>query len=159
MVTTKEYYEKNKQHIKAYQAEYRARNREKWLEKNRLWRKAHPDKMREYIAKYSATAKGKYTKLKLRARQGNIPMDIQMAEFTEWYERQELKCYYCGRGVSVAVGQKKFDGLSIDRKDNSMGYFLGNMVFSCNRCNMAKGSWFTEREMLEIAQRYFHYGR
>jgi len=155
MVTTKAYYEQNKEKIKAYQAEYRAKNREAWLKKNKLWREAHPDKMKEYMAKYSATAKGKFTKLKLRARAGNIPLSMLSAEFIDWFERQDLKCYYCSRVISVAVGQKKLDGYSIDRKDNNKGYSLENIALCCNRCNMAKGSWFTEEQMLEIAQKYF----
>ena len=159
MVTTPEYYEKNKEHIKAYQAAYRAKNREKWLEKNRLWREANPEKMKSYIAKYEASSKGKFTKLRLRARAANTPIDIKVDEFIEWYEHQELKCYYCGTELSSAIGQKKLDGLSIDRKDNSKGYTLENIVFCCNRCNMAKGSWFTEKEMLEIAQKYFNCGK
>ena len=159
MVTTKEYYEEHKEHIKAYQAAYRAKNREKWLEKNRLWREANPEKMKLYMAKYEASSKGKFTKLRERARAANTPMPIKMEEFIEWYERQELKCYYCDTELSIAIGQKKLDGLSIDRKNNNEGYTLENMVFSCNRCNMAKGSWFTEKQMLEIAQRYFHCGR
>ncbi len=155
MVTTKKYYEENKEGIKAYQREYRARNLEKWRMKNKLWREANPEKMRLYMAKYSATPKGRLTKLRLRAKLAHIPIDIKLGEFTKWGEHQEPNCYYCGRELCVAPGQKKLDGLSIDRKDNNKGYTLSNVVLSCNRCNMAKGSWFTEKEMLEIAQRYF----
>ena len=155
MVTTKEYYERNKEKIKAYRVGYRARNPGKERMKNKLWREANPEKTKLYMAKYSATPKGRLTKLRLRAKYGNIPIDIELREFTKWYECQELKCHYCYIQTSTAPGQKKLDGLSIDRKDNGKGYTLDNIVFCCNRCNMAKGSWFTEKEMLEIAEKYF----
>lgn len=43
---------------------------------------------------------------------------------------------------------------SIDRKDNNKGYIMGNITLACKRCNIIKGKWFTEQEMLEIADRY-----
>lgn len=148
--------EKQRERNRVYQREYRARNPEGWHRKNKLWRDANPEKMKAYMAKYAATAKGRFTKLKLRARAGNIPLVIKMNEFVEWWdESRGSSCYYCGRDISTASGQKKLDGLSIDRKDNRQGYALDNIVISCNRCNLAKGSWFTEEEMLEIADRYF----
>ena len=41
------------------------------------------------------------------------------------------------------------------RKYNRLPYTLDNITFACRRCNNIKGSWFTEKQMLEIANRYF----
>lgn len=155
MVTTKTYYENNKEAIKAYQRDYRARNPEMWQLKNKLWREANPEKGRVYMARYCASPKGKLTKLKLRARKISIGFDIKLKDFTKWIESQKNICYYCGIELWDGLGQKKLNGLSIDRKDNTQGYFIENIVLCCNRCNMAKGSWFTEKQMLEIANKYF----
>ena len=157
MVTTKSYYERNKEAIRAYQARYRATST-KWRMCNKLWNEANPEKQKSYRAKYNASVKGKFTKLKLRAKAANIPIDIKMDDFIEWCKRPELKCFYCGRGISFAPQQKRLDNLSIDRRDNNKGYALENIVLSCNRCNLIKGSWFTEGQMLEIAHKYFTSG-
>ena len=159
MVTTKSYYKNNKEAIRAYQKKYREEHPEKWHNKNKLWREANPEKAKAYMIKYNTSPRGRFTKLKLRAKVANIPVDIKVNEFIEWIGKQESSCYYCKAEMAMGSGQKKMDGYSIDRKDNNLGYSLDNIVLSCNRCNMAKGSWFTEEQMLEIAHKYFQYGR
>ena len=42
--------------------------------------------------------------------------------------------------------------LTIDRKDNDRGYTIDNIVLSCNRCNMIKGNFFNEQDMLKIGK-------
>ena len=154
MVTTKEYYEKNREGILAYQAKYRAAHPEKWRNKNKRWRDANPERMKLYMATYNGSPRGKLTKLRLRAKRGNIPFDIELADYLGWLKQQTDKCHYCGNKLNTNQGHKMLDGDSIDRKDNKKGYFIGNIVLCCNRCNMIKGSWFTEQEMLEIASKY-----
>ena len=44
--------------------------------------------------------------------------------------------------------------LSIDRKDNSLGYEKGNLALACMICNKIKSDFFSEKEMLEIAKKY-----
>lgn len=158
MVTTKKYYQENKGEILAYQKRYRQENPDKWREKNKRWQDANPDKAREYRDKYSRSPKGTHARLKGRAKHDNIVFDMDRDEFVSWWAEQELNCHYCGRSLDVSNGQKKLNGYSIDRKDNGKGYTLDNIVLCCNRCNMAKGSWFTEEQMLEIAHKYFNMG-
>lgn len=39
---------------------------------------------------------------------------------------------------------------NLDRKDNSRGYDIDNVVVCCGRCNYAKGSHFTHDEWKKI---------
>ena len=58
------------------------------------------------------------------------------------------KCHYCWtplRWAEYAVG-KNGAAYQLDRKDNSQGYVLHNLVTCCWRCNQAKGSRFTYEE-------------
>ena len=153
MVTTKEDYRKNKESILAYQKEYR-KNSDVWRKANKHWIANNPEKMKLYRAKYFRSPKGKLTKLKLRAKRANIPFNIKLPEYIEWVAKQNRLCHYCGNELNVNEGHKMLDGDSIDRKDNNKGYFIDNIVLSCNKCNMIKGSWFTEGQMLEIAKKY-----
>ena len=155
MAYAKEYYEMHKEDIRGYQRQYRA-NSKGWRESNERWKQSHPEQMKAYMVKYNYSVKGKYTKLNLRAKAAGISVDIKQGEFIEWYGQQKLLCHYCNAALNTGQGQKKMDGYSIDRMDNSKGYELDNITLCCNRCNMAKGSWFTEKQMLEIAHKYFN---
>lgn len=55
----------------------------------------------------------------------------------EFYELIISNCYYCSRPPTQSR-DKKFNG--IDRKDNTLGYILGNVVPCCITCNKAKAS-------------------
>ncbi len=148
------YYEQHKKEIREYQRTYRAKSK-KWQESNERWKQAHQEEMRLYRQTYNDSIKGKLTKMRLRAAAARIPFEIGLDEFIRWYQSQEPKCHYCGRDLYMGRGQKKLNGYSFDRKDNGKGYNLENIILCCNRCNMAKGSWFTEEQMLEIAKKYF----
>lgn len=155
MAYAKEYYELHKKEIREQQREHRATSTV-WKESNERWKQNNPEKMRLYKQTYNDSIKGKLTKLRLRAKSARIPFAIDLVEFVRWYKEQEPNCYYCGKVLYMGRGQKKLDGYSFDRKDNDKGYTLDNIVLCCNRCNMAKGSWFTEEQMLEIAHKYFN---
>src|SRR3990167_2030774 len=114
----------------------------------------NPEKMILYRKRYNDSARGRFKKLELRAKRAGILIDLKINDFTEWYESQDFKCYYCKRQIILNTGVQKLDSPCIDRRDNTLGYSLDNIALSCNRCNMAKGSWFTEQEMLEIADKY-----
>lgn len=50
-------------------------------------------------------------------------------------------CVYCS-----AVGSSQ-----LDRKDNSIGYLMSNVVPACKRCNTVKSMYLTYDEMLKVA--------
>ncbi len=153
MATSKEYYEKHKKEIREYQRKYRA-NSKNWQESNERWKQAHPEEMILYRKRYNHSTKGRFKKLQLRAKRAGIAIELSMDEFVQWYEAQELKCYYCKREIVSNSGVQKLNSPCIDRKNNILGYLLDNIALSCNRCNLVKGSWFTEQEMMEIASKY-----
>ena len=110
---------------------------------------------RRHRRKYSKTAAGKYWNLKGRAK--DIKFTITQHEFELWFEKQTMKCHYCKKDVLFGYGKGNLsNSLTIDRKDNQVGYTIDNIVFACRKCNTIKGMWFTEKEMLEIAERYFN---
>ena len=40
--------------------------------------------------------------------------------------------------------------LSVDAKDNTIGYVAGNLALACHRCNGIKSDFFSYEEMLGI---------
>jgi hypothetical protein len=67
-------------------------------------------------------------------------------------------CYYCGaepESLSETYTRQRDSKLvaqnGIDRRDNSVGYVLGNCVSACARCNYAKGT-MSETEFLAWAR-------
>ena len=44
--------------------------------------------------------------------------------------------------------------LTIDCKDNSLGYIKDNLILACDRCNFIKSNIFTYEEMLFIGETF-----
>jgi hypothetical protein len=67
-------------------------------------------------------------------------------------------CFYCGglpsRVIPYNNGKDNFLYNGIDRKDNSIGYTLGNSVSCCRRCNRMKMA-MTESEFLEHIRKIY----
>lgn len=127
----KEYYNKYKKEIKKYK------------------RKNHK--------KYRLTPNCIYSILRYNAKHRNIKFNITKIDFIAWYNKKEKKCYYCKRTLLEIKEDKrelnKFKNrLTIDRKNNKIGYTLDNMVLACHRCNAIKGYYFTEQEMLILSK-------
>lgn len=59
-------------------------------------------------------------------------------------------CYYCNKENS----ENHKNG--IDRKDNKIGYIIGNCVSCCGQCNYMKGS-LIENEFIKICKRISNY--
>jgi hypothetical protein len=79
-------------------------------------------------------------------------------EFVEWYPNQMQKCVYCGIPTETWVevyknSQWKF-GMTIDRKNNDLGYIKDNLVLACGYCNVIKNNILTYEEMIEIGEKY-----
>ncbi len=106
--------------------------------------------------KHRGEVKIKFRGIKANSRIRRIEFNLGIDEFTDWYNNQEKKCHYCNREL---VQFKKGDnGMTIDRLDNTIGYEIKNIVLCCWRCNIIKGHWFTEQDMLEIAGGYLREG-
>ena len=116
------------------------------------WRR-YPNHDPEAVKLYRASPQNKYYQIKYRATQDGIPITFTRSEFVTWFENQDKICFYCKTSLNPFL-HHKLNGLTIDRRDNDKGYALDNIALSCVRCNMIKGSWFTEKQMLEIAEKY-----
>ncbi len=59
-------------------------------------------------------------------------------------------CHYCGGSVGRVVHGNTSRGCGLDRKDNSRGYSVDNVVSCCGHCNRVKGFLLTYEETVTI---------
>ena len=124
-----------------YQKQYRIKNKE--IKRKNYYRHKHDKDFYE--------PKTIYSFLINNAKKRNLSVDFSYEKFFDWYNVQNCRCYYCKRAISEikkdTKEKRRQHRLSIDRKDNSVGYNLNNIVLACLRCNMIKGNYFSENEM------------
>lgn len=67
---------------------------------------------------------------------------------------KQKKCNYCSSEIRWNEYRTKgaSSASNLDRKDNSRGYDIDNVVVCCGRCNYAKGSHFTYDEWKKIGK-------
>ena len=107
---------------KAYQAAYRAKNREQVNAKHAVYNAEHRDE----AAAYKQTPKGRYGTYKTSAKTRAISFDLTMEEFLTYWQAD---CSYCKRPIPT---------VGIDRIDSDIGYTLANCVPCCTICNLMK---------------------
>ncbi|KKM91639.1 hypothetical protein LCGC14_1226480 [marine sediment metagenome] len=100
------------------------------------------------------SAPGRYSQLIKRGERRGVKFNIPKEEFILWFNGQEHYCHYCGWQLKE-YRNGNMQGLTIDRQNNDKPYVIGNIVLACRRCNTMKGSWLTEEQMLDAANRYF----
>lgn len=119
---------------------------------------------RDHQAKFVRTVKGIYKTLSRNSVVRGLDVDITRDEFILWYESQDKICVYCGIPEELIKAVPLFrvirahksrapracDRLTIDRRNNAMGYQKGNLVLACFRCNSTKSDFFSHEEMLKI---------
>jgi len=98
----------------------------------------------------------KFNSLKARAKKRNLPVTISLAEYC--YHKMG-DCYYCGISNLFLEFYCEVMGIgtpwmTIDRKNNDLGYIRDNIVGSCFLCNKIKGSFFTAEEMKKIGEQF-----
>lgn len=71
-------------------------------------------------------------------------------DFMLWWIITPDICYYCGG--EMANFHSKGKVITIDRKNNGIGYVIENMVKACYVCNDTKGHYFTEEQMHKMAK-------
>lgn len=108
------------------------------------------------------TASGQYTSIKSRQKfyEKNQayrykPVHISREDFIKWYDNEPKYCVYCGLSEDRMSEVDDFYNskgkkLSVDAKDNTLGYIEGNLALACHRCNGIKSDFFSYQEMLEI---------
>ena len=137
-------------------------------EYHREWRKNNPEKVKAirqkqqdsgychaYNKSYRATLICKYSQLKSKARVRKIQFDLEKDIFIKWLKNIK-HCIYCNIEVTRGIKGNRKNWQTIDRMDNKLGYFIGNIVCSCYRCNILKSddiSFFTMREIGKILEK------
>ena len=87
------------------------------------------------------------------------PFIISQDEFVEWYENEPRICAYCGIKeeelylLDKIVGGR-FQRLTVDCKDNEVGYVKGNLVLACDKCNVMKGDILTYEDMKYVGEHF-----
>ena len=115
-------------------------------------------------AKYDDNARATpsriYTSIKNRCKTyKKHRMLMTRKEFVFWYENEPKKCHYCGLSFDELnliddILNNGVRRLSVDRKNNDIGYIKENLVLACKRCNSIKLDFFTYEEMVELAKIY-----
>lgn len=85
--------------------------------------------------------KGKFKLYRDKAKERNLAFNLTFNEFMLFWQKP---CHYCGFDV-LTIG--------LDRKDNTLGYTVENVVSCCPECNTAKFDLFTYKEMVSIIGR------
>ena len=138
--------------------------------KHRLSKDGHAYQCKECNKKrakaWRNTPIGIYTNIKGRANYLNKkkpdrfkPVLVTQDEFVKWYGEQDRACVYCSISEDdLWILRDHFDNrvyrLTVDNKDNKLGYSLDNMALACERCNFIKGNLFSYEQMYEIGQKY-----
>lgn len=94
-----------------------------------------------------------------RAASRELSFELSKEQFVELTSKN---CYYCDKEPSQVIhchktnlnGAYVYNG--IDRKDNSLGYIIGNCVPCCKDCNIAKMQ-MSETEFLKLIKRIYEY--
>ena len=97
----------------------------------------------------------KLKQIKQGAKQRGKSFSLNLYDFKPWFLAQSRICFYCRiPEEKIKLFGWKRHALTIDRKDNSKGYEISNICFSCDRCNTAKSSYIPYEAMVEIGKKY-----
>ena len=87
------------------------------------------------------------------------PFELGKDEFIQWYTKQERACHYCDlpeKYLELIANKygSRWKRLTIDCKNNDLGYRLDNIVLACDKCNITKNNMLTYEEMLYVGQNF-----
>jgi len=116
--------------------------------------------------KYYRTPSGVYNTIKSRQTYLNKhgdsrskPFELDKNEFIEWYGSEPKICRYCEipEALLELIANKygsRWRRLTIDCKDNALGYRIDNIVLACDKCNITKNNMLTYDEMMYVGQNF-----
>jgi hypothetical protein len=133
----KNYRLSHKEKLKENVKRYREKNKEKVALTVKKWKLVNKDRLKEYRKDKNKLAywHRRMRVLRKRAKERGI-----VFELSGWDIKRikEGDCEYCGI---------KKDSISIDRKDNNIGYTINNCVSACSGCNTFKGAHVSYEDM------------
>lgn len=131
---------KNREKLRKQSKAFRERNKEAELTRGQLkyrkYKLAHPEKIKEWYKKNREYPKSKYNVYKKNANNRNIDFSITFEEFMKYWK---IDCFYCALPIET---------IGIDRIDNTKGYTVENIRACCAICNRMKMAQ-TEKDFIE----------
>lgn len=121
----KDYYEANKESIKAANRRYYHRNKELVAKRHKKYDDANPEKKKERAWSYNRSLNGRFYSIKKNAKERDLVFEITLDDFEANFFNKA--CFYCG---DPSTG--------MDRVDNDKGYTSENCVPCCKDCNVMK---------------------
>jgi hypothetical protein len=119
------------------------------------WQKNNPDNYKRSHRRYHRQrnrdlAGYVYNVLQYGARKRQITYCTR-GEFITWWTDTPDVCEYCGLAIDeIKQAWPAIKGtayrLSVDRKDNTLGYEVGNMVKACYVCNLMRHRFLSYEE-------------
>lgn len=130
-------YSETRKKLYAKNIETRHARAKRYYEKNHEARRAA-------LNAYGRTLRGRFVKMRSRARLRKIAMCMTFEEYCKIIESET--CTYCGEKLPEV-------GHGLDRKNSTLGYSAENCVPSCARCNHVRGEdEISYEEMFEVVK-------
>lgn len=98
----------------------------------------------------------KYSAIKYNAARRNIHFDVSIDYLDMQWVLQGGRCYYSDEVLDIRSRNRAT--ASLDRKDSSLGYIEGNVVWVHNDVNFAKHT-LSEERFLEIVNKIHERGK
>jgi hypothetical protein len=100
----------------------------------------------------------KYYSLLKRAKEKNLELNLS---YEDYHKLKLSDCTYCGVSelflkFYCELLKVNTPFMTIDRKDNNLGYTKENCVSACFLCNKIKGNFFDFDEMCSIGKVYVY---
>lgn len=105
------------------------------------YRTLHHDEYLLQCRKRNRTIAGRFGRCKNYSKKRGLEWSITKEQYIDLLK--EDKCHYC-------YGKLPETSYGLDRKDNSKGYQIENVVPCCTTCNTMKGHLITYNEMIMI---------
>lgn len=124
-------------------------------ERNRQERLKHLRPYEFYLNRLKNSAKGRNKK---KEKKNLIKVKLNYNDIIKLIPKNGLGfCHYCGEPLFWDKYEKsktslnRRSGHNFDRKDNSKGYEIDNIIFCCGDCNRTRGDRFTYEEFMLIS--------
>lgn len=149
------YREENAEKLKEYRRKYREENKEKISLANKKYREENNERLKEYKQNnkqrqkeygisskeesYESWLRYAYSNCKLKhKRKSHIICEITLDDLIQKYEEQKGLCAISQ--VKLTHKQRSLNNISIDRKDNNIGYTKENIHLVAKWINIGRGT-------------------
>lgn len=101
------------------------------------------EERRAYYISYDRSWHGRFTRAKSTAKRRLIVWELTQDHYK--FILGPDCCHYCSKTTGVV-------GTGLDRKDNTLGYTIDNVVPCCGYCNGLKSNKLSYLEMVEVSK-------